>query len=59
MWLRSFPKVVSRDPSTHEVEGVDYSRLAALLIEAVKSQQAEIQEMKAQIEQLRSNPARQ
>jgi len=38
---------------------VDYSRLAALLIEAVKSQQAEIQEMKAQIEQLRSNPARQ
>jgi len=53
------PEVVSRDPSTHEVEGVDYSRLAALLIEAVKSQQAEIQELKAQIEQLRSNPARQ
>jgi hypothetical protein len=33
---------------------VDYSRLAALLIEAVKSQQAEIQHLKAQIEQLTS-----
>jgi len=52
------PEVVSRDPETREVQGVDYSRLAALLIEAVKSQQAEIQELKVQIEQLRSNPAR-
>ena len=40
------PEVVSRDPKTHEVQGVDYSRLAALLIEAVKAQQAELQSQK-------------
>jgi hypothetical protein len=51
------PEIVSRDPKTKEVQGVDYARLAALLIEAVKSQQAEIQQLKAQIGQLRSNPA--
>jgi hypothetical protein len=49
------PEIVSHDPRSLEVQGVDYSRLAALLIEAVKSQQSEIQELKAQIEQLRSN----
>ena len=58
------PEVVSHDPKTHEAQGVDYSRLAALLIEAVKSQQteiqsqqAELQQLKAQIGQLTSNPA--
>jgi hypothetical protein len=57
------PEVVSHDPQTHEAQGVDYSRLAALLIEAVKtqqieiqSQQAEIQQLKAQIGQMTSNP---
>jgi hypothetical protein len=49
------PEVVSRDPKTHEIQGVDYSRLAALLIEAVKAQQAEIRQLKAQIEQLTAN----
>jgi hypothetical protein len=56
---RVVPEVVSRNPKTKEVQGVDYSRLAALLIEAVKSQQAalqsqqaEIQKLKARIEQL-------
>jgi hypothetical protein len=49
------PEVVSRDPLTNEVEGVDYSRFSALLIEAVKSQQTEILVLKSQIEQLRSN----
>lgn len=47
-------EVISRDPKTHEVQGVDYSRLAALLIEAVKSQ-PEIQQLKARTEQLTSN----
>jgi len=51
---RVVPEVVSRDPDTHEVQGVDYSRLAALLIEAVKSQQAEIRQLKVRIEQLTS-----
>jgi hypothetical protein len=56
------PEVVSFDPETHEIQGVDYSRLAALLIEAVKSQQAdlrlqqaEIQQLKARIERLATN----
>jgi hypothetical protein len=49
---RIVPEVVSRDPQTNEVEGVDYSRLAALLIEAVKTQQQEIEQLKAKLEQL-------
>jgi hypothetical protein len=48
------PEVVSRDPETHQVQGVDYSRLSALLIEAVKSQEVEIQQLKLQVEQLKS-----
>jgi hypothetical protein len=50
------PEVVSRDPRSQEVQGLDYSRLAALLIEAVKTQQAEIQQLKAQVLQLTANP---
>jgi hypothetical protein len=53
------PEVVSRDPNTHDVQGVDYSRLTALLIEAVKAQQSEIQELKARIGQLTSPTPRQ
>ena len=48
------PEVVSRDPKTRQVQGVDYSRLAALLIEAVKAQQAELQSQKAEIQQLKA-----
>ena len=51
------PEVVSRDPRTKEAQGVDYARLAALLIEAVKSQQAEIQQLKVQIGQVTSSSA--
>jgi hypothetical protein len=47
------PEIVSRNPRTDEVQGVDYSRLAALLIEAVKSQQAKIDSQQAAIEQLK------
>ena len=53
------PEVVSRDPNTNQVQGVDYARLAALLIEAVKSQQAELRELKAQVEQLTTNSIKQ
>ncbi len=56
---RVLPEVVSRDSETNEVQGVDYARLAALLIEAVKSQQAEIQQLKAQVTQLQANGSRQ
>lgn len=50
------PEVVSHDPETNEVQGVDYSRLTALLIEAVKTQQAEIQRLKAWVEALTAKP---
>lgn len=56
---RVLPEVVSRDPETNEVQGVDYARLSALLIEAVKSQQAEIQQLRAQVAQLQANALRQ
>jgi endosialidase-like protein len=55
---RVIPEVVAHDPETHEVEGVDYSRLVALLIEAVKSQQVEIERLKSQMAQLTSNAAK-
>lgn len=51
---RVVPEVVSHDPRTHDAQGVDYSRLAALLIEAVKSQQSEIQSQQAEIQQLKT-----
>jgi hypothetical protein len=49
------PELVARDPLTKEVQGVDYARLSALLIEAVKTQQAEIQQLKVEVLQLKSN----
>jgi hypothetical protein len=55
---RIIPEVVAHDPETHEVEGVDYSRLVPLLIEAVKSQQAEIERLNSQVAKLTSSTAR-
>jgi hypothetical protein len=52
---RIVPEVVSHNPETSEAQGVDYSRLTALLIEALKTQQAEILQLKRQIEQLTVN----
>jgi Chaperone of endosialidase len=49
------PELVFRDPDTKQVQGVDYARLSALLIEAVKTQQAEIQQLKVEVLQLKSN----
>ena len=48
------PEVVSRDSETHDVDGVDYSRLTALLIEAIKSQQAELRTQQSEIQQLKA-----
>jgi Chaperone of endosialidase len=48
------PELVFRDPDTKQVQGVDYARLSALLIEAVKTQQAEIQQLKIQIQTLQT-----
>jgi hypothetical protein len=51
---RVVPEIVSRDPDTKQIEGVDYSRLTALLIEAIKSQQTEIQQLKTQVQILQT-----
>jgi hypothetical protein len=48
------PEIVSREPVTNEVQGVDYSRLTALLIEAVKTEQAEIRQLQARLDALTS-----
>jgi hypothetical protein len=43
------PEVVSWEKDGKEAQGVDYSRLTALLIEATKEQQAQIQKQQEQI----------
>jgi hypothetical protein len=48
------PEVVSYEENGKDARGVDYSRLTALLIEAVKQQQEQIRAQKAQIAQLMS-----
>jgi Chaperone of endosialidase len=48
------PELVSVNPKTGEAEGVDYPRMTALLIEAVKSQQARINQLKERLQQLAS-----
>jgi hypothetical protein len=43
------PEVVSYDENGKDARGVDYSRLTALLIEAVKQQQREIRDLKSEL----------
>lgn len=54
---RVVPELVSRNPESNQIEGVDYARLSALLIEAVKAQQLQIRELQSQVLQLRSERA--
>jgi hypothetical protein len=51
---RVVPEVVSLNAETREVEGLDYSRLTALLIEAVKAQQVEIEQLKGEVLELKA-----
>jgi hypothetical protein len=46
------PELVSYEANGKDARGVDYSRLTALLIEAVKQQQGQIQQQRAQITRL-------
>jgi hypothetical protein len=46
------PEVVGYEKNGVDVQGVDYSRLTALLIEAVKEQQAEIKQLQSLINRL-------
>ncbi len=53
------PELVSFEENGKDARGVDYSRLTALLIEAVKQQQKQIATQRSQIRQLRDKDARQ
>lgn len=48
------PEVVSYEANGKDARGIDYARLTALLVEAVKQQQAEIKHQQAQINRLKS-----
>jgi len=47
------PEVVSYEENGKDARGVDYSRLTALLIEATKEQQQEIQELRSEFRAIR------
>jgi len=51
---RVVPEIVSRNPETKQIEGVDYAKLSALLIEAVKSQQLQIEQLQIEVRELKS-----
>jgi hypothetical protein len=46
------PEVVAFDSASNSAKGIEYSRLTALLIEAVKEQQNEITELRHQLERV-------
>ena len=48
------PEVVSHEKSG-SAQGVDYARLTALLIEAVKEQEAQIRQLKSEVERLKQH----
>ncbi|MEW6007848.1 MAG: tail fiber domain-containing protein, partial [bacterium] len=47
------PEVVTYEENGTDASGLDYSRLVALLIEAIKAQQNQIDSLKQEIEQLK------
>jgi len=46
------PEVVAFNTNGNDAKGIDYSRLTTLLIEAVKEQQAEITDLRSQLEKV-------
>jgi hypothetical protein len=48
------PEVVSYEDNGKDARGIDYARLTAVLVEAVKQQQAEIRQEQKQISRLQS-----
>ncbi len=48
------PEVVAYESNKKDAKSVDYARLVALLIEAVKAQQQQIEQLKATVESLRA-----
>jgi len=55
---RVVPEVVSYEENGKDARGIDYARLTALLVEAVKQQQSEIQQEKSQIRRLEAKVRR-
>jgi len=53
------PEVVSYEENGKDARGIDYARLTALLVEAVKEQQREIQQQQGQVEQQQGQIRRQ
>lgn len=51
------PELVAFDDASKDAKGIDYSRLTALLVEAIKEQQTEISELKGRIENLTRQPS--
>jgi hypothetical protein len=49
------PEVVSHEENGVDAQAMDYARLTALLVEAIKEQQKEIEALKAKLEKLESN----
>jgi hypothetical protein len=54
----SRPEVVSCEDNGKDARGIDYARLTAVLVEAVKQQQTEIQQEKLQIRRLEAEVRR-
>ncbi len=48
------PEVVAYEVNGQDAKGVDYARLTALLIEAVKEQQTQIQQLHSEMEELQA-----
>ena len=46
------PEVVQRNPATGEIEGVDYTRIVAVVVEAFKAQQQRLEQLMRQLEAL-------
>ena len=51
------PEVVSYEENGKDARGIDYARLTALLVEAVKQQQSEIRRLEAKVRQLEASKA--
>jgi hypothetical protein len=50
------PELVAFDVNGKDAKGIEYSRLTALLVEAIKEQQNEISDLKGQLETLTHQP---
>ena len=46
------PEIVAYEENGIDAFGMDYSKLTPLLLEAIKAQQAEIEELKARLEEI-------